>query len=113
MALIRAVLGHVARTGDCPPDLKLALTSIRVTWLFQASIEEIGAIGISENLEQHDRKKHSELDNIFQVKSWMDTLTGLTPKRLDPKSRVDVVKFALTLQDPLHPQEIPTWLALC
>ena len=47
MALIRAVLCHVARAGECPPDLKGAFTSIRVTWLFQATIEQIGMIGIA------------------------------------------------------------------
>ena len=64
-------------------------------------------IGISENLEQHARKKHLEIDNIFQIKSWMEAMTGLSPKRLDPRNRVDVVKFAWALQDPLNRQKRP------
>ena len=105
MALVRAVLGHVAQTGECPPDLKRACTAIRVIWLFQASVEEIWMLGISENLEQHARKKHSEMDNIFQVKSWMEAMTGFIAKGLDPKNWVDVIKLALTVQDPLKSQK--------
>ena len=37
----------------------------------------------------------------------MDTAS---PKRLDSKSRLDVVKFAMALSDPLKPNEVPQWM---
>ena len=110
MAMVRAVLGHVVRTGDCPADLARAFSSIRIAWLFQASAHEIATIGISENLEQHARRRHTELDNLFQVRTWIAAMETATPKRLDPKSRLDVVKYALSLSNPLQPSEVPSWL---
>ena len=110
MALVRAVLGHVVRTGTCPEDLAVAFQSIRIAWLFQASPDEIANIGIYENLEQHSRRRHTELDNLFQVKNWMTAMDTATPKRLDSKSRLDVVKYAMALQDPLAANQVPSWL---
>ena len=111
MALVRAVLGHIVRTGSCPEPLAHAFKSIRVLWAFQASVEEIQNISIAENIEQHNRRRHSEMDNIFQVKQWMDTMRTTSPKVLDEKNRLDVVKFAMTLGDPLNPQSMPSWLS--
>ena len=111
MAMVRAVLGHVVRTGDCPADLARAFSSIRIAWLFQAGAHEIATVGISENLEQHARRRHTELDNLFQVKTWIAAMETATPKRLDPKSRLDVVKYALSLSNPLQPSDVPCWLA--
>ena len=111
MALIRAVLGHVVRTGTCPEHLAKAYCSIRVAWLFQATTQDICNIGIRENLEQHSRRRHCELDNLFQIKAWMGAMAAEVPKRLDSKSRLDVVKYAMSLVDPLKPDEVPTWMA--
>ena len=110
MALVRAVLGHVVRTGKCPADLAQAFKRIRVAWAFQATADEIHTISIADNIEQHNRRRRSELDNLFQVKQWMDTMQRATPKLLDEKNRLDVVKYALTLSDPLNPQKVPSWL---
>ena len=110
MALVRAVLGHVVRTGACPEHLARAFMSIRIAWLFHASPQEIANVGIAENLEQHTRRRHTELDNLFQVQSWMIAMDSATPKRLDSKNRLDVVKFAMALSDPLRPDDVPQWL---
>ena len=110
MALVRAVLGHVVRTGECPADLAQAFMSIRIAWLFQASPQEIATIGISENMEQHARRRHTELDNLFQVKSWMTSMSQASPVRLDSKNRLDVVKFAMSMLDPLAPHDVPQWM---
>ena len=58
MALVRAVVGHVIRTGTCPAHLAQAFMSIRIAWLFQASPQEIVTIETAENLEQHARRRH-------------------------------------------------------
>ena len=110
MALVRAVLSHVVRTGDCPEDLAQAFMSIRINWLFQASPQEIATVGITENMEQHNRRRHTEMDNLFQVESWMGAMDSASPKRLDSKSRLDVVKFAMCLSDPLKPDIVPQWM---
>ena len=110
MALMRAVLGHVVRTGQCPPDLALAFKSIKITWLFESTEQEILTMSVNDNIDQHNRRKHTELDNIFQVKAWMEAMTKLPRKPLDNTKAVDIVKFALAQGNPLKPDEVPEWL---
>ena len=64
MALTRAALGHVARTGQCPEDLKLAWGSIKITWLFGATDQEILTLPVNDNIDQHNRRRHTELETI-------------------------------------------------
>ena len=51
MALPRAVLGYVIRTGQCPDDLKLAWGSIKITWLFGATDQEILTLFVNDNID--------------------------------------------------------------
>ena len=67
MALIRAVVGHVMRTGACPAHLVDAFSKIRITWLLCPSKYEIVNLSTAENIDQHMRRRHTEFDNIFQV----------------------------------------------
>ena len=111
MALMRAVLGHVARTGACPDELATAFQSIRLTWLFTANEHEIVTMGISDNIEQHNRRRHNEMDNIFQVQSWMRSLQSNNQiQNLDHTKTMDIFKFALALGNPLAPDEVPGWM---
>ena len=69
MALVRKVVGHVKRTGEAPePWIATAFKSLRVTWLLEASGDEIATLSMRENIEQFTRRRHTEFDNIFQVK---------------------------------------------
>lgn len=43
-----------------------------------AQAHEIRTMGVTENIEQHQRRRHGELDNIFQVKSWIDQMHAVT-----------------------------------
>ena len=110
MSLVRLVVGQVMRTGKCDDSLKRSFASLRVTWLFAASKDEIVNMSIRENIEQHQRRRHTELDNIFQVKMWMEAMPLLSGKSLDPKKALDVVKYALVMGNPLKPSETPDWL---
>jgi len=110
MALIRIVVGEVKRKGDCSDDLKRNFMSLRITWLFTASKDEIINLSMQENISQHQRRRHTEFDNVFQVKMWMDTMPSLPGKSLDPKKAIDVVKYALVMGNPLKPHDTPGWL---
>ena len=112
MALMRAVLGHVVRTGSCPAALALAFKSIRITWLFTASVQEILTLSVIENIEQHERRRHSELENIFQVEAWVKSMhtEKIANVSLDPTKALDVVKYALALGNPLFPDDVSDWL---
>ncbi len=109
MALIRAVCGQVMRTGTCDETLARHFRSIRVTWLLEASSDEIVTMSMSENIEQHTRRRHTELDNLFQVRTWMEMMP-VTAAGLDPKKALDVVRYALAMGDPLNPFGVPSWM---
>ena len=110
MALVRAVLGHVVRTGTCPEDLKIAFGSLRITWLFGSTQEQILTLSIADNIDQHNRRRHTELDNIFQVMSWIEGVKLITSPSLDSTKAIDIVKFALAQGDPMKPDDAPDWL---
>ena len=40
----------------------------------------------------------------------MQAMRTTCPKRLDENNRLDVVKFAMTLHDPLNPHKVPNWM---
>ena len=80
------------RTGTCDEALKHDYMSIRVTWLFSSTRDEIVNLSIHENISQHQRRRHTESDNLFQVKMWMDSMPAIPGKLLDPKKALDVVK---------------------
>ena len=110
MALIAGVVYYVVRDEEIPTHLKQAFMSVKVTWVFGASRDEIINMSISENIEQHKRKRHTEFDNIFQVRQWMSMMSATSGGKLDPKKAIDVVKYALIMGDPLRPAEMPPWL---
>ena len=68
------------------------------------------SVAIQDNIEQHQRRRHSELDNLFQVMSWMDHMSSITKGRLDPNKALDVCKFATILGTPTQPLKCDKWL---
>ena len=86
------------------------MLSTQVLWCFAATPHEIATAGLTDNIEQHQRRKHSELDNILQIKSWIDGMSIQTKGKLDPSKTVDVLKYALILGNPLNPAFIEPWL---
>ena len=61
-------------------------------------------------MEQHQRRRHSEMDNIFQVKSWMEQMMAITKNRLDPNKALDVCKFACIFGTPTQPLKCDPWM---
>eukprot|EP00435_Cladocopium_sp_Y103_P023630 s1586_g5.t1 len=68
----------------------LAVTSVGLT------ADEIGLVNELENLEQAERKRHGELDNILTVASWRKSAFAHT---LNGDSCLDVFKYAAALSD--------------
>ena len=64
----------------------------------------------SENVEQFERKRHTEMDNISAVALWMDSVRALPGKLLDPEKPLDVMKYVALMGDPRRPREVPAWL---
>ena len=64
----------------------------------------------AENIEQHERKRHTELDNIFQVMTWRAEVAALGNAALDQNKPIDVFKFALAIGDGINKEQAPAWL---
>ena len=111
MAMISHCVGHVVRTGEpLPEELKRIFGRIRITLHLGANGHEIGVMGVAENIEQFERKRHTEMDNMFQVRGWMESMPGRTSGKLDNKKAIDVVKYALALGNPVAPHITANWL---
>ena len=106
MALFAEVVYHF-KHKSLTDQLKTALASIRVTVYLAASVDEISNINVSENVAQHKRKVHTELDNLKLVQSWMSNMR--VHQCLDAGKSLDVYKYAIALRDPRAP--LPDWLA--
>ena len=84
--------------------------SIKILWCFGASAHEIATAWVAENIEQHQRRRHSELDNILQIQSWIKGMQVATRGKLDSTKVVDVMKYAVILGNPLNPLQAEPWL---
>ena len=111
LALIVATVSAYKRTNDIPAALAQAFSRIRLCVYFNAAAEEIDIVNQIENIEQHERKRHTEIDNIMAVSTWMDSLLRLSESQLSPNSALDIVKFAVILGDPRRPSSTPVWLS--
>lgn len=108
-SLVRDTVGEVQRGEDIPRWQRVAYQSLRVTWLFESSMDEIVNIKVMENIEQHERLRHHEALNIFQVETWIAGMQT-TKGRLDPTKPLDVFKYALLLGNPKAPLTVPEWM---
>jgi hypothetical protein len=110
LALIVATVSAYKRTSDIPAALANAFSRIRLCVYFNAAAEEIDVVNQCENIEQHERKRHTEIDNILAVATWMESLKRMSDSALNPGSALDIVKFAVVLGDPRRPLNTPAWL---
>ena len=62
------------------------------------------------NVEQFTRRRHTEFDNIFQVKKWMGSMAALDSTAFDKTKALDIVKHVLALGGPHKPFSTPKWL---
>ena len=90
-----------------PDHLLKAFKSIRLAIYLGGTVDELRALNYAENIDQHKRKQHTELDNIWAVREWMVSM-GSFPD-LDATKALDVVKYAYALMD-LRSRQLPKWL---
>lgn len=90
-----------------PEELAAPFMSIRLTIYHGGTVDELRALNYAENIDQHKRKQHTELDNIWAVREWMASMVAFP--ELDATKALDVVKYAYALTD-LRNREIPKWL---
>ena len=90
-----------------PEELAVPFMSIRLTIYHGGTVDELRALNYAENIDQHKRKQHTELDNIWAVREWMASMVAFP--ELDATKALDVVKYAYALTD-LRNREIPKWL---
>jgi hypothetical protein len=64
----------------------------------------------SENVEQFERKRHTEMDNIAVVAVWTESVRNLPGKVLDCEKPLDVLKYVTLMGDPRKPREVPLWM---
>jgi hypothetical protein len=109
-ALLAAVVHAYKTQGEIPENLARAFCRMRLLVHFDLSGDEVLLINQSENIEQHHRKRHSELDNIDAVSVWKLAITGQGPMApMKPDSALDVFKYACSLSDS---GGMPKWLVL-
>ena len=109
LALIVATVSAYKQKCTIPERLANAFKSIRLMVYFNGSAEEIGVLNHAENIEQAERKRHTENDNILAMKSWMVADARASAKGLGD-SALDVYRVAVILGDPRRPTSTPTWL---
>ena len=63
----------------------------------------------SENVEQFERKRHHELDNVDAIVLFLNTMKRMA-STLDADKALDVMTYAAILGDPRNPGAIPDWM---
>ena len=96
-----------------PLIFEVSLGSINITWLFGATDQEILTLSVQDNIDQHNRRRHTELDNIFQVDSWMESMKLIKNPPLDSTKAIDIVKYALAIGDPCNLMSSLVGFELC
>jgi hypothetical protein len=110
LALMASVVNLYKTTGTVPQRESNWFLGVRVLLYFDATPDELMVMNHVENIEQFERKRHNELDNVDAVYSWMESVRNLPGQPLDPDKALDVMKYAAILGDPRAPTAVPGWL---
>ena len=104
-ALLATAVEQFMTTAAIEKPVADAFVKIRVILYLGATTDEIMILNQSENIEQHDRKRHIELDNISAVESWMESLQKSSAEhQLSTQNALDIWKYACALEDPRSPK---------
>ena len=108
-ALIATIVHEFKTTGTIGDhNIAKAFSRVRLLLQFDLVAEDVLLINQAENIKQHKRKCHTELDNIDAVSVWKAAITGQGPmSALKPDAAPDVFKYACTLSDRSGK---PAWL---
>jgi hypothetical protein len=106
-AMLATVVHQFFVEGTVSGTMRTAFTSVRTLLFLTCSAGEIDMMNSAENVEQAERKRHCELDNIVNVQMWQAAMKHVGS--LDPAQGVDVFKFAASLRKPHQP--LPAWMS--
>lgn len=70
LALVCAAVHEYQATGTISSNIAFALCNVRVALHVNATVEDLRQWNYADNMDQHQRKRHSELDNLFCVRQW-------------------------------------------
>lgn len=110
LALIVMAVFHYKTTGTIPDHVATAFKRIRLRVYVDATPNDIAMVGQCGNMDQHEHRRHSEIDNILAVDAWMQSMKE-TAIALNPLNMFDVFRFAVCLVDPRRPSDMPAWMA--
>jgi hypothetical protein len=106
-ALIATAVMEFKQQGVISEQVAYNFVRIRLLLDLDASPDDILVTNHQENSEQHERKRHTELDNIDAVSVWRQQLVQLPESGLKADSVLDVFKYAASLGDR---NGKPAWL---
>ena len=101
LALIATVVKQILQTGSVEARLAHAFKAIRVGLVWMAAGQDDELLKARENIDQEERKRHTELDNIMSIQQWMNNIDAA--KILDSNVALDVFKCGSVLGDPRKP----------
>ena len=78
-----------------------AMSKIKIVLYLRATADEVRSLNAIENIDQSTRKQHVELDNVWALQNWAESIKQYPV--LNPEKTLDIFKFALALGDPRHP----------
>ena len=106
-AMLAQVVYEFLSKGAIDPKLATAFISIRVSLRLGSGADEIEMLNSDENIEQGERKKRSELDNLSDVFQCIESMKILGKSGLDPSNGVHVFKYMCALHNPKEKQLQP------
>ena len=92
---------QLMNTKQIDAGITEALKKIKVVLYLRASADEVRSLNAIENIDQSTRKQHVELDNVWALQNWAESIKNFPV--LNPDKTLDIFKFALALGDPRHP----------
>ena len=108
-ALLAQVVYQFLAIGTVDPDLATAFISIRVSLRLGSGADEIEIMNSEENIEQAERKKRSELDNLSDMFQCIESMKGMGKSGMDPENGVHVFKYMCALVNP-NAKQLPAFL---
>jgi hypothetical protein len=109
LALCAQIVHQFKTQPNIDPKLVDSFLRLRVSLYLGASAQEVNLLNADENVSQVERKRHTEMDNINVVRSWMTEMSSYP--QLSPMSALDVFKFGAVLGDARRGlAAVPEWL---
>lgn len=96
-ALLATAVFQFKTQGALEAHVAHAFSRLRLLVHLDMTKDEVLLINQAENVEQQERKRHTELDNIDIVSSWRTQLASDSTYNMKPDAALDVFKYASAL----------------